>query len=418
MAISVLQQNKGDFTSSSSSFSLAFSSGISAGSVIVVFGSFPNSVTGVTLSDGHGDTPTDSGNGLYNGTSIGSWSFLQAFLAPTTGAKTITATYSGGTPGYGDLFIYEVAGLTSPKFDKVPAVNSGDVATATSNATGTLSAANEIAFGLGITSLNFTSGEAGWTQQIAPDTGDLGQYIVVSSTASLTSTGSDNNGNWDMWIATLMSGSGGNTYTLSCGEGSFSFTGEALTENVGRTLSLGLGTFSFTGKALTTSAARLMSLAAGTFSFTGMAITFSSVVSYTLSLAAGAFTFTGEAITANAGRQMSLIGGVFSFTGGTLSVGIGRVLALGAGSFTFTGKAITANISRIMNLAAGSFVFTGAAMTFAVALSLLAQAGSFAFTGGAAFMTYVPFGSKVISYGKKFFASMGTLMGNYGDPPS
>lgn len=166
--------------------------------------------------------------------------------------------------------------------------------------------------------------------------------------------------------------SGGTAYSLACGEGTFNFTGNALTENIGRQMALGEGTFTFTGEPLSGNSARNMSLAKGTF------------------------TFTGEPLTEN----------------------IGRTLSLGEGSFTFTGKALTENVGRQMSLSPGSFTFTGKPMSFAVALSLLAQAGSFVFTGGAAVLNYVPSGTAVINFGKKFLAAVGSLMGSYGDPPS
>src|SRR6266576_2238804 len=163
MAAAFVQINKGDFTTSHASFSVSLSSGVTAGNFVVVAGSFSNSATSVVVSDG-GDTVTDSGKGTVNNAGAAHKTFVVAFFAPTAGTTTFTATYSGGTsPTFGDLFVWEISGLSSPVFDKV-AEAAGTGASYDSGSTGTLSSATEAAIAYLATTGNAgaTAG-SGWT---------------------------------------------------------------------------------------------------------------------------------------------------------------------------------------------------------------------------------------------------------------
>lgn len=217
MAISFVQINKNDFTVSSATFALSFSSGTTAGSIIVVAGSFDNTTTGVTLSNGHSDTVTDSGKGLVNDTVSNIRTFVKAFFTPTTGTTTITATYSGTNPTFGDLFIWEIAGLTSAAFDKVAEANATG-GTSSSGSTGTLSSSAEAAIAFGATGGAFSVKGASWTtgqgSTVGTNAGDgitthttsLGEHQVVSATTALTGDGTlTSSVDYTMWCATFNS---------------------------------------------------------------------------------------------------------------------------------------------------------------------------------------------------------------------
>lgn len=207
MAFSLLQYKEN--SSSATPLQVSFTSGISSGSVILVAGFFDTSVTLSSVADG-GDAITDSGKGLFSTTLTGSAitinSFVKAFLNPTAGRTTVTATYSGN-PVIAELAIWEVAGGTSVVFDKV-AVANGTAALADSGPTGTLSSSTEFAIGYGVPDSQFTAAGTGWTLDAIPASlGTLQEHQVLSSTTSIDGTGSVA-GNWVMWAATIMSGSG------------------------------------------------------------------------------------------------------------------------------------------------------------------------------------------------------------------
>jgi hypothetical protein len=215
MAASFIQINKKDFTSSSASLAVSFSSGTTAGSIILVVGAFDLNTTSVTLSGG--GTVTDSGKGIVTTTAgTGCKSFIKAFFSPTAGTTTITATYSGTNPTFGDLYIYEIGGLTNATFDKVVQA-SGNSATPSSGSTGTLSSATEAAIAYGCTGANFTTAGSGWStgqgSTVGTNGGDglstigsIGEHQVISATTAISGTATGSGSiSFDMWCATVMS---------------------------------------------------------------------------------------------------------------------------------------------------------------------------------------------------------------------
>jgi hypothetical protein len=188
---------------------VSFGAGVTAGSIIIVAGMFDSATTSVTISDDKGDTPTTviatklSGDG-------GAKYYCSAFLAPTTGAITVTATYSGATPTFDCLFIWEGVGLTNPVADKFPDAQ-GTGTAADSGSTGTLSAAVELAIAFGITADVFTTGGTGWTNvNIDASTGSIGEERVIAATTAINGTGTTSlSAAWDILCATFMSGTSG-----------------------------------------------------------------------------------------------------------------------------------------------------------------------------------------------------------------
>lgn len=134
--------------------------------------------------------------------------FVQAFLRPTAGTTTVTATYSGGSPTAGDLYIYEVSGLTNAQFDQLAFnANFSGSTTANSSFTSTLSSPAEFAIGFGITETNYTAYGSGWTGDIVQTTtGSVVEHQILSSTAAIEATATNSSGAWVMWAVTLMSG--------------------------------------------------------------------------------------------------------------------------------------------------------------------------------------------------------------------
>lgn len=208
MAISFLQRNKGDFGASSSTLAVAFASGVTAGSIIVAAGSFGDTATTVSIADGKGDTQSVV-LATFDDATIGARGWCRAFYAPTATAITITATYSGGTnPTFGDMVIWEIAGLTNATSDK--AVHApGTAATADSGTTGTLSASAEAAIGFGFTTAAMTAAGASWSNaQITTTTGSLGEERVLAATTAINGTAASG-GTWNMMCCTFMSTAGG-----------------------------------------------------------------------------------------------------------------------------------------------------------------------------------------------------------------
>jgi hypothetical protein len=226
MAISYVQIDKGDFLGASASTAVTFNSGTTAGSIIVVVAACDDVVTGITITNNNSDAVTDSGLGLVTFGTIFKVR-CQAFLTPTTGTTTVTATFSGTNPTYGDLYIWEVAGLTSAVFDKfVSATGSGTAAD--SGTTGVLAAADEAAVAYGGSGGAFASPGTGWTtgqgttvgtntgDGINPNTGSIGEHRVTAATTAINGTATNSNSSWGMLCATLRSGAADTLLGQAC----------------------------------------------------------------------------------------------------------------------------------------------------------------------------------------------------------
>jgi hypothetical protein len=128
------------------------------------------------------------------------------FLAPATGVTFAKANYSVN-PSFGDMFVWEIAGLVSPTIDKHVS------ATGTSNApasgtTGTLSAANEAAIAFAVHTNSITVAGSGWTNlTTTPNTVAGGEERVVSANTALNGNFTASASNpWVALCATFMAG--------------------------------------------------------------------------------------------------------------------------------------------------------------------------------------------------------------------
>lgn len=192
MTITVPQNKSTDFVSGSqATLAVSFTSGISAGSIIAVAGSFSTAVSLSGVDDGKGDSFTTIFAPFTDG-STGSTNFFGVFLAPTTGATTITATYSGNAT-FGDLFIWEIAGLTNPTVDtaKVRTLTANG-STFASGSTGTLSASAAALITYAVSAQGIASFNTPWTlDSITAHTASGGAHEVVAANTAQTSTGSN-----------------------------------------------------------------------------------------------------------------------------------------------------------------------------------------------------------------------------------
>lgn len=184
MAITVPQINKGDFIAAVASLSVSLTSGISAGSIMVTAGSYNStSSTSPTIANDKGDLLTTIIPPQTLSIAPAFIAYMACFLAPTTGAKTVTITYAGTNPSFGDQYVWEVAGLNFPKVDR-SAILAGNSVTAYSQV-GFLSTPQQAAIAYScsgnssslITTRNWT-GDGQTT-----NTGSDGDHYIAAQTA-------------------------------------------------------------------------------------------------------------------------------------------------------------------------------------------------------------------------------------------
>src|SRR5215470_18956785 len=154
MAITFRQITSNITNSTNTSGTLAFGSNVAAGSLVVICAQInDNNATNITISDDVSDTYTDSSLGFMVDFLSGWTMRVGAFFAPTAGARTFTATFSGVSASKPYcIWGYEIAGLTSPSWDRtVSNLQNGSGTTATA-VSGALSSANEACMGFAFAS--------------------------------------------------------------------------------------------------------------------------------------------------------------------------------------------------------------------------------------------------------------------------
>lgn len=206
MAITFRQITNSVSASSPVSLTATFGANIAAGNFIYVCAF--NSGTAPTL------TITDNTSGVFTDTGIVITGFkLGAFFTPTSSTNAVTVTFGGTTGTFGALFIYEIAGINDPVFDKIVAA-SGNSASADSGTTGPLSQAAEAAVAFIIAVNSPTSPGAGWSigqgTLTTGNNGDggagisIGEHQITTVNTALHGTATVNTGQWVATCVTMM----------------------------------------------------------------------------------------------------------------------------------------------------------------------------------------------------------------------
>lgn len=208
MAFALVQTTNHGYSVSAATDAVSFASTTVAGNVVVHAGSSGSAPTSITSTNDKGDSATQVV--MVQNVAHGCWIWAFVYLNPTAGSKVYTAHFNGANSPAGDEYVWEFSGFTSPATDKSHSGN-GNSTSADSGATGTLSAASEVAVGYGFTSSGYTGAGTGWTSDgIQSVTGDIGMHQIVSSNASIDATGTVSPaGTWDMLVLTLQNSATG-----------------------------------------------------------------------------------------------------------------------------------------------------------------------------------------------------------------
>ena len=148
----------------------------------------------------------------------------------------------------------------------------------------------------------------------------------VTPTGWLEETGSVTRVTPTGWVQETQA-SGGPTYTLAISVGSFSITGNGLTESASRKLVVAVGSFTLSGNATQINAARKLAANAGAYNLTGkdVSLTYTPAsITYSLSVGAGSFTVSCNDVSMLASRK--LIAGFGSYTVSGKDIGFGESL--------------------------------------------------------------------------------------------
>ncbi len=184
MAIAFVQNLDFNGSTSSSSYTPAYTSAVTSGNLLIAL-IYPSGTTSVSsVTDSLSQTWTQIA-GASGTTTSSAYIYYQKNTAG--GACTVTVTL--GAAANCNIIIYEFSGCdtAAPLDQSNTTVTTSSTATTSGNVTTTV--ADELLIGGAHCGLNATAGEAGWTA-IAPTTrGNLAEYIIVSSTQTVAATG-------------------------------------------------------------------------------------------------------------------------------------------------------------------------------------------------------------------------------------
>lgn len=321
-----------------------------------------------------------------------------------TGGSGHTASASWTGSGLGDLYLIEITGgATSGLLDQIssPQWNDDSSSPFTTNATGTLSQANELAVAFTATGTNSGTETLTWGNgftQIDADGNSSGAtggtaFLVTSATtpvvASFTSAGAGTTEAVSM-VATFKA-LAATSFTLSAANGSYVLSGEAttLTATASNTLAANFGSYTITGRATTLTPHLVLVAGAGSYALTGEAVTLAQGNSPNTFLLASAGTYNYTGAPASSDFSFPAAFGSYSETGESvgLTSGTGATsffLIANPATYNYIGASSSSDFNSIVSQ--GTYALTGKSVTLTEVTSgtLVAGAGSFAITGKAA----------------------------------
>jgi hypothetical protein len=187
--------------------SLAFSSGNTAGNLIVVYAIWSNT---------NSSSVSDSGGNAYAAAARTTWGTnwsAQVFYAKniTGGSNTVTVTFATAVNSFGAIYIHEYTGV-----DKVSPLDVSTSAIGTSRAMSsgsvTTTNASDLLFGAGASSKTVTKAGAGWTTR-STAYGNRTEDRNVTTTGSYAATATQNSNAWVMQLVAFKADSGGGDTT-------------------------------------------------------------------------------------------------------------------------------------------------------------------------------------------------------------
>lgn len=293
----------------------------------------------------------------------------QRTTAPTTGVSFSVSLTNGATATNfqaGDVAIWA---MCVPTDNTTPAGFSAQTITATGATFGTVSELNE---------------------PDSPTGNDIGGYSAWASVTSGSSTAAPSVAVTPSGTQTNVNNIRGPIVLLRVRElpainaevGSFTYTGQTITDTVARNINAEAGSFAYTGQdaeLIKSAAPKEIDAEDGTFSYTGQDATL--VVGRAVNAESGAFSYNGQATTLQVSRKVNAEAGSFSYTGQNATLATARSVNAEAGSFSYTGQDATLARTRSFNAEAGSFSYTGQDATLTQSTAFNAESGAFNYTG-------------------------------------
>lgn len=186
--------------------SLAFSSGNTAGNLIIVYAIWSNT-NSASVSDSGGNAYAAATARTTWGTN---WS-AQVFYAKniTDGSNTVTATFATAVGSFGAIYIHEYAGI-----DKASPldVSKSTIGTSRAMSSGSVTTTNasDLLFGAGASSNSVTKAGSGWTTRSSA-LGNRTEDRNVTTAGSYAATATQNGNAWVMQLVAFKADSGETT---------------------------------------------------------------------------------------------------------------------------------------------------------------------------------------------------------------
>ena len=236
---------------------------------------------------------------------------------------------------------------------------------------------------LGAIALRGIAGVTGYTL-----TAQGGAYSLAGGTASVLRSkkliASGGSYNYTGASAVLTWAPLTNNYVLTALGGSYAYTGASVGISRNRKLTSNGGAYTVTGASANVNRNRKLTVTAGSYSLSGSNATINR--NRTLTAQGGVYTYTGQqvVITYTAGTTnytLTALGGAYTLTGGTALLARNRVLVSSGGSYSYTGSSASLLRSKYLSATGGVYSVTGATANIFKSKRLVASGGSYVYTG-------------------------------------
>jgi hypothetical protein len=177
-------------------------------------------------------------------------------------------------------------------------------------------------------------------------------------------------------------------YKITAADGTYTVTGQDAGLNAARKLTAGSGTLTLTGQDAALSAAHKLTAANGNYTVTGQDASLSYAGSYSMTASSGTLAITGQDAGLTVARKLTASSGTVTQAGQDATLKVHRKIALDEGTFVVTGQDVSLRAGNTLSAANGTFAISGQTTTLLRYAVLPAGSGTLTLTGQATGLDY------------------------------
>ena len=306
----------------------------------------------------------------FDGDTFGDCVYVAHALVNSTGAKTITPTWSNTLTGGPLFFVSYIKDIDTASYLRDVGVYS--TGSASSTASDTLATqSTDLVLVLDKDGASLPTTISGYTSvSNQTNNAEYGRLQTCNSPGTSSTTITTVGTNYACLGAIALRGIAGVTgYTLTAQGGTYSLAGGTASVLRSKNLIASGGSYSYTGASAVLTWAPLTN-------------------NYILTALGGSYAYTGASVGISRNRKLTSNGGAYTVTGGTAALLRSKRLVTTGGAYVVTGASANVNRNRKLTVTAGSYSLSGSNATINRNRTLTAQGGTYTYTGQQITITY------------------------------